>query len=314
MPWSTPFDQSSHTRSRWAVDRLEVDAHLGHVVLHLGVVGHRAGQRDRRALVHAGDRLVERPLGDRRVDAGEAEQRPGEQRRRGTARRRRSRPGTPARSRSSGTNARSRIVSFDARRPHAERVPRLARCGSRACRGAGSRARPSGSSGSLVSMRVHAEVVHTGERLPKILWPVISQPPSTRSACDVDSSTGMSLPASPWPAAKTSPSAARVEHPVAGRVAGAVQVGAQPDEVEVHVDGDGGGRRDVGDAALQAVDLGRGRGRAPPNSVGQRGGEVAARPQLLEVLVEEAVLAVVARRPLVEAGEHLVGQRARPGR
>ena len=58
---------------------LEVDAHLGDLVLDLGVVGHRAGQRDRRPLVHLGHRVVERPPGDRRVHAGEPEQRPGEQ-------------------------------------------------------------------------------------------------------------------------------------------------------------------------------------------------------------------------------------------
>ena len=49
----------------------------------------------------------------------------------------------------------------------------------------------------------------TGVRLPKILWPLSSQPPSTRSAAVVDSSSGMSLPGSPWIAAKILPSAAR---------------------------------------------------------------------------------------------------------
>ena len=38
--------------------------------------------------------------------------------------------------------------------------------------------------------------------------PVRRYPPSTRSATHVDSSTGMSLPTSAWPAAKTSPSTA----------------------------------------------------------------------------------------------------------
>ncbi len=50
--------------------------------------------------------------------------------------------------------------------------------------------------------------VQTGVRLPKILCPLIAQPPSTRSASALDSSNGRSLPASPWSAANTSPSAA----------------------------------------------------------------------------------------------------------
>jgi hypothetical protein len=39
--------------------------------------------------------------------------------------------------------------------------------------------------------------VHKGDMLPKILWPVASQPPSTRAACEVAKSTGTSLPTSP---------------------------------------------------------------------------------------------------------------------
>ncbi len=97
------------------------------------------------------------------------------------------------------------------------------------------------------------------------------------------------------------------QHPVAGRVAGTVQIGAQADEVVVHVDGDGGRRGDVGDAPLQPVDLGE--VEPEPAELGRdRGEQIAARPQLLEVLGEERVVAVVLRRPLVEAGEHLVGQ------
>ena len=64
-----------------------------------------------------------------------------------------------------------------------------------------------GAAGLLVSMAWRPRNVQTGDSEPKILWPVISQPPSTRSAALDDSSSGMSLPASPWPAANTSPSA-----------------------------------------------------------------------------------------------------------
>ncbi len=51
--------------------------------------------------------------------------------------------------------------------------------------------------------------VQTGDRLPKILCPLIIQPPSTRSAVELDNSSGRSLPASPWRAHSTSPAAAR---------------------------------------------------------------------------------------------------------
>ncbi len=100
------------------------------------------------------------------------------------------------------------------------------------------------------------------------------------------------------------------QHPVAGWIAGAVQVGAQTDEVVVHVDGDGGGRGDVGDAALQPVDLGQVQTQPRRTRSGSEASEVAAGAQLLEVLGEERVVAVVLRRPLVEAGEHLVGEQS----
>ena len=51
--------------------------------------------------------------------------------------------------------------------------------------------------------------VHTGVRLPKILCPLIDQPPSTRSADVVERSNGRSLPTSPCRAHSTSPAAAR---------------------------------------------------------------------------------------------------------
>ena len=50
MPWSTPVDPVGADPVEVGVDRLQADAHLGDVVLDLGVVRHRAGQRDRRAL------------------------------------------------------------------------------------------------------------------------------------------------------------------------------------------------------------------------------------------------------------------------
>ena len=88
--------------------------------------------------------------------------------------------------------------------------------------------------------------------------------------------------------------------PVAGGIAHLAQVGGGADPVQVHVDGDGRGRRVVGEAPLQAIDLGQ-REPRPTEIGGQRGRQVAALTQLFEVLGEEAVLAVVLRRPLVEA-------------
>ena len=65
-----------------------------------------------------------------------------------------------------------------------------------------------GAAGSLVSIAWSPRRVQTGVRLPKAFFPVMRQPPSTRSAFEVDRRPGMSLPCSAWPAAKTSPAAA----------------------------------------------------------------------------------------------------------
>ena len=65
-----------------------------------------------------------------------------------------------------------------------------------------------GAAGSDVSMAWNPPSVHTGVRLPKILCPLIRHPPSTLAAEAVDSSSGMSLPGSPWSAHSTSPAAA----------------------------------------------------------------------------------------------------------
>jgi hypothetical protein len=83
-----------------------------------------------------------------------------------------------------------------------------------------------------------------------------------------------------------------------------VEVGAQPDEVVVHVDGDGGGRRDVRDLSLQAVDRAEVEARTAER-LGHRGTEVATLTQVLEVLGEEGVVAVVPGRALVESGEQV---------
>jgi hypothetical protein len=96
-----------------------------------------------------------------------------------------------------------------------------------------------------------------------------------------------------------------LEDPGAAGVAGAVQVGGRARPVQVHVHGDRGRGRVVREAPLEQADLVEAEPR--PAELGRdRDVQVARGAQLLEVLVEEAVLAVVQRGPLVEAGEHLV--------
>ena len=108
---------------------------------------------------------------------------------------------------SSGTNALSSTVSWlwVARMPSVSQVSMI-------WMPSASRGRKPwticGASGFDVSIAWKPPRVHTGVRLPKILWPEISQPPSTRSAVATASSSGMSLPASPCSAQNTSPSAA----------------------------------------------------------------------------------------------------------
>ena len=90
-------------------------------------------------------------------------------------------------------------------------------------------------------------------------------------------------------------------------VAHAYHVGGEAGPVEVHVDGDGGGGRVVGELALELHHLGEVETSAAV-LLRQCGAEVAGPAQLFEVLVEEAVLAVIDGRPFVEALEHVVGE------
>ena len=117
-------------------------------------------------------------------------------------------------------------------------------------------------------------------------------PAGTFSAFDDDSSNGMSLPASPWMAAKTSPAAARLEQPTTRGVAGRSRSAATPGPVEVHVHGNGGGRSVVGEPALQLGDLVE--PEAGAAELSRNGSQQVTRlAKLVPVLVEEPVLAVV---------------------
>ena len=102
------------------------------------------------------------------------------------------------------------------------------------------------------------------------------------------------------------------QHPLQRRVAEAVQVGRDAHPVEVHVGRQGGGRRAVGQAALLAADLGQ-RHPEPAELARDRHLQVAGLLQLLEVLGEEAVLAVVGGGALATARDQLVGEHGRHG-
>ena len=103
------------------------------------------------------------------------------------------------------------------------------------------------------------------------------------------------------------------EQPLERLVARPPQVGGHTRPVDVHVDAQRGGVRVVGQAALLLHHLGEGEA-AAAELARHRAGEVAGLLQLGEVLGEESVLAVVARRPFRESLEHRVGKDARVSR
>jgi hypothetical protein len=103
-----------------------------------------------------------------------------------------------------------------------------------------------------------------------------------------------------------------LEHPGAALVARPVQVRGDARPVQVHVDRDRRGRRDVREPALQPGHLGERQAGAAEGG-GDGDVQVARGLQLVEVLLEEAVVAVVLRGPGVEAGEHRVGEHGRGG-
>jgi hypothetical protein len=83
--------------------------------------------------------------------------------------------------------------------------------------------------------------------------------------------------------------------PLERPIAGAPEVGGDACPVQVHVDGNRGCRRVVRQAPLFAAHLGQ--GQAPTAElVWNRHAQITRRAQLLEVLIEEAVVAIVAWR------------------
>ena len=164
-----------------------------------------------------------------------------------------------------------------------------------------------GPAGSDVSMAWNPPSVHTGVRLPKILCPLIDQPPSTRSADGARQQQREVVAGLAVEGAQHVAGGRPLEHEAARVVAGAQEVGGDAGPVDVHVDGQRGGGGVVAEPAGEPRVLVE--ADAAAAQLGRDGDvEVARRLELGEVLVEEAVLAVVGRGPLVEAGEHLVGQ------
>ena len=102
-----------------------------------------------------------------------------------------------------------------------------------------------------------------------------------------------------------------LEDPVARRVSGLLHLGRDAAPVGVHVDGQGRRGGVVGEPAGLTRGLGQRHAQA---AVLARDGhfQVAGLAQVLEVLAEEAVLAVVHGRALVKAPQKLIGE-DRPG-
>ena len=101
-----------------------------------------------------------------------------------------------------------------------------------------------------------------------------------------------------------------LEDPLDRRVTGPVQVGGQTRPVQMHVGGQGRGRRPVGQAPLLLAHLHE-RQTLPSELRGHGELEVASGPEVLEVLVEEAVLPVIDGSSLAETVEQVVGERGR---
>jgi len=75
----------------------------------------------------------------------------------------------------------------------------------------------------------------------------------------------------------------------------------------MHIDAERGRRRVVGEAPLLAADLGEIKA-APAEFFRHRHRQIAGAPEILEILVKEAVLAIVSAAPLGKPVQQLVGQ------
>jgi hypothetical protein len=103
------------------------------------------------------------------------------------------------------------------------------------------------------------------------------------------------------------------EHPLEGVVSCSPEVGGYPDPVEVHVHRQRGRMRVIAQPTLLAHAFREGKA-ASPQFARHRDGQIAGPPQIVEVLLEEAILPVVAGRALAETPEHGLGQDRGRGR
>ena len=125
----------------------------------------------------------------------------------------------------------------------------------------------------------------------------------------VDSSTGSVVAALGVAGGEDLAGGRFLEDPLERLVAGAPEVGGDADPVVVHVDAERGGRRVVGETPRFAGDLGQREAEAA--ELPRHGHpQVAGLAQLVEVLLEEPVVAVVAGGAGAERLEHGVGNHA----
>ena len=285
--------------------RLERHPHLGDVVLDVRVVGHRSRERDRGAPVRALDGEVVGAPGDAQVDVREAQHSPGEDRK--VERRRAGHAGRADERHPLIWHERAvedRVLAR--RRPHAERVPRL--LDPEALRVACKERVDDTRAGRIARVHpVQSEVRPDGREAAEGL--ATGEPPASLDALRArrreeqrDIVAGLAVTGGEDVAC-----CCLLEQPGKARVTGAVELRGDPRPVEVHVDRDRGRGSDVGEPALQTSHLCERQPR-PPEVGRDREVEVARAAELVEVLLEEAVGGVIARGPLIEAGEQLVGQ------
>ena len=291
------------------LDRVERQRHLRHRVLDLRVVGHRAAHRERGLVLDARHGEIDRPPRDAVIDVGEARQRPGED-------------AQHERVHLAGRHdARDVLVGHEgavqhhvvaACRAHAQRVPGLDDAVAVvAARQEGVHdLRPAVGIGpdrvqavARPYRRQAAEHLVAGEAEPAVH-------PLGRAGGQQDRKVVAAL------------GVAGVEHlarhrllqqPLERAVAAAPQIGDQPDPVEVHVDAERRSGRVIGEPALLAAHLGEVQA-AAAQFLRHRHRQIAGAPQVVEVLLEEAVLAVVDGAPAIVRAKDLSQHARRTGR
>src|SRR5262249_23032924 len=97
------------------------------------------------------------------------------------------------------------------------------------------------------------------------------------------------------------------QHPLQRGVSHAPEIGSHARPVEMHVGRQRGGRRTIGEPPLLTADIGE-RHSGTAELRGHRHLEINGPAELLEVLREESVLAIVPCRAITTAGNEIVGK------